>query len=149
MAATQAPFTEYISTRWYRAPECLLTDGALPHAELPARSLPRAASPLSTARARVLLAEDGHVGAALLLPCQQPACQVHAVAQPGSSRVTSQARACAGRGVRVLRGAHPVPAVPGSARPPRSPLDAAPHCLSENTVKLISFLIPTLKLPNT
>jgi len=26
--ATQAPFTEYISTRWYRAPECLLTDGA-------------------------------------------------------------------------------------------------------------------------
>ena len=22
------PFTEYISTRWYRAPECLLTDGA-------------------------------------------------------------------------------------------------------------------------
>lgn len=21
------PFTEYISTRWYRAPECLLTDG--------------------------------------------------------------------------------------------------------------------------
>ncbi len=26
--AAQAPFTEYISTRWYRAPECLLTDGA-------------------------------------------------------------------------------------------------------------------------
>ncbi|KAK9841856.1 hypothetical protein WJX81_007585 [Elliptochloris bilobata] len=23
----KAPFTEYISTRWYRAPECLLTDG--------------------------------------------------------------------------------------------------------------------------
>jgi renal tumor antigen len=21
------PYTEYISTRWYRAPECLLTDG--------------------------------------------------------------------------------------------------------------------------
>lgn len=21
------PFTEYISTRWYRPPECLLTDG--------------------------------------------------------------------------------------------------------------------------
>lgn len=21
------PFTEYISTRWYRSPECLLTDG--------------------------------------------------------------------------------------------------------------------------
>lgn len=25
--AAQVPFTEYISTRWYRAPECLLTDG--------------------------------------------------------------------------------------------------------------------------
>ena len=24
---TKQPFTEYISTRWYRAPECLLTDG--------------------------------------------------------------------------------------------------------------------------
>lgn len=24
---TKAPFTEYISTRWYRAPECLLTNG--------------------------------------------------------------------------------------------------------------------------
>ncbi|KAL0226974.1 hypothetical protein P9112_014298 [Eukaryota sp. TZLM1-RC] len=24
---SQPPFTEYISTRWYRAPECLLTDG--------------------------------------------------------------------------------------------------------------------------
>jgi len=24
---SQQPFTEYISTRWYRAPECLLTDG--------------------------------------------------------------------------------------------------------------------------
>ena len=24
---TKHPFTEYISTRWYRAPECLLTDG--------------------------------------------------------------------------------------------------------------------------
>ena len=24
---SKAPFTEYISTRWYRAPECLLTDG--------------------------------------------------------------------------------------------------------------------------
>ena len=23
----KAPFTEYISTRWYRAPECLLTNG--------------------------------------------------------------------------------------------------------------------------
>lgn len=25
------PFTEYISTRWYRAPECLLTDGIYDH----------------------------------------------------------------------------------------------------------------------
>jgi len=25
------PFTEYISTRWYRAPECLLTDGFYDH----------------------------------------------------------------------------------------------------------------------
>ena len=24
---SKQPFTEYISTRWYRAPECLLTDG--------------------------------------------------------------------------------------------------------------------------
>lgn len=24
---SKRPFTEYISTRWYRAPECLLTDG--------------------------------------------------------------------------------------------------------------------------
>ena len=24
---SRRPFTEYISTRWYRAPECLLTDG--------------------------------------------------------------------------------------------------------------------------
>ncbi|RYG51700.1 hypothetical protein EON66_10485 [archaeon] len=24
---SRKPFTEYISTRWYRAPECLLTDG--------------------------------------------------------------------------------------------------------------------------
>jgi renal tumor antigen len=24
---SKPPFTEYISTRWYRAPECLLTDG--------------------------------------------------------------------------------------------------------------------------
>ena len=24
---SRAPYTEYISTRWYRAPECLLTDG--------------------------------------------------------------------------------------------------------------------------
>lgn len=24
---SKMPFTEYISTRWYRAPECLLTDG--------------------------------------------------------------------------------------------------------------------------
>jgi len=24
---SRQPFTEYISTRWYRAPECLLTDG--------------------------------------------------------------------------------------------------------------------------
>ena len=24
---SRPPFTEYISTRWYRAPECLLTDG--------------------------------------------------------------------------------------------------------------------------
>ena len=24
---SQHPYTEYISTRWYRAPECLLTDG--------------------------------------------------------------------------------------------------------------------------
>lgn len=24
---SQHPYTEYISTRWYRAPECLMTDG--------------------------------------------------------------------------------------------------------------------------
>lgn len=24
---SQQPYTEYISTRWYRAPECLMTDG--------------------------------------------------------------------------------------------------------------------------
>ena len=24
---SQLPYTEYISTRWYRAPECLMTDG--------------------------------------------------------------------------------------------------------------------------
>ena len=24
---TKPPFTEYISTRWYRAPECLMTNG--------------------------------------------------------------------------------------------------------------------------
>lgn len=24
---SKPPFTEYISTRWYRAPECLLTNG--------------------------------------------------------------------------------------------------------------------------
>ena len=24
---SEKPFTEYISTRWYRAPECLMTDG--------------------------------------------------------------------------------------------------------------------------
>jgi renal tumor antigen len=24
---SEHPYTEYISTRWYRAPECLMTDG--------------------------------------------------------------------------------------------------------------------------
>lgn len=24
---SQVPYTDYISTRWYRAPECLMTDG--------------------------------------------------------------------------------------------------------------------------
>jgi len=24
---SERPYTEYISTRWYRSPECLLTDG--------------------------------------------------------------------------------------------------------------------------
>ena len=24
---SKQPYTEYISTRWYRAPECVLTDG--------------------------------------------------------------------------------------------------------------------------
>ena len=24
---SERPYTEYISTRWYRPPECLLTDG--------------------------------------------------------------------------------------------------------------------------
>ncbi|XP_055969701.1 MAPK/MAK/MRK overlapping kinase isoform X2 [Sorex fumeus] len=28
---SQQPYTEYISTRWYRAPECLLTDGFYTH----------------------------------------------------------------------------------------------------------------------
>ena len=28
---SQPPFTEYISTRWYRSPECLLTDGYYNH----------------------------------------------------------------------------------------------------------------------
>jgi renal tumor antigen len=28
---SQPPFTEYISTRWYRPPECLLTDGYYNH----------------------------------------------------------------------------------------------------------------------
>ncbi|XP_031436849.1 MAPK/MAK/MRK overlapping kinase isoform X2 [Clupea harengus] len=28
---SQPPYTEYISTRWYRAPECLLTDGYYSH----------------------------------------------------------------------------------------------------------------------
>jgi len=28
---SQLPFTEYISTRWYRPPECLLTDGYYNH----------------------------------------------------------------------------------------------------------------------
>jgi len=28
---SQPPFTEYISTRWYRPPECLLTDGYYSH----------------------------------------------------------------------------------------------------------------------
>lgn len=28
---SKQPYTEYISTRWYRAPECLLTDGYYSH----------------------------------------------------------------------------------------------------------------------
>jgi len=28
---SKQPYTEYISTRWYRAPECLLTDGYYDH----------------------------------------------------------------------------------------------------------------------
>lgn len=28
---SKQPYTEYISTRWYRAPECLLTDGFYDH----------------------------------------------------------------------------------------------------------------------
>ena len=28
---SKQPYTEYISTRWYRAPECLLTDGYYTH----------------------------------------------------------------------------------------------------------------------
>ena len=28
---SEHPYTEYISTRWYRAPECLLTDGYYEH----------------------------------------------------------------------------------------------------------------------
>ena len=28
---SKAPFTEYISTRWYRSPECLLSDGHYDH----------------------------------------------------------------------------------------------------------------------
>jgi renal tumor antigen len=28
---SKPPFTEYISTRWYRSPECLLTDGYYNH----------------------------------------------------------------------------------------------------------------------
>ncbi len=28
---SRQPYTEYISTRWYRAPECLLTDGYYNH----------------------------------------------------------------------------------------------------------------------
>ena len=28
---SKPPFTEYISTRWYRAPECLMTDGFYSH----------------------------------------------------------------------------------------------------------------------
>jgi renal tumor antigen len=28
---SRQPFTEYISTRWYRPPECLLTDGYYNH----------------------------------------------------------------------------------------------------------------------
>lgn len=28
---SKPPYTEYISTRWYRAPECLLTDGHYGH----------------------------------------------------------------------------------------------------------------------
>jgi len=28
---SKPPFTEYISTRWYRPPECLLTDGYYNH----------------------------------------------------------------------------------------------------------------------
>ena len=28
---SKQPYTEYISTRWYRAPECLLTDGFYTH----------------------------------------------------------------------------------------------------------------------
>lgn len=28
---SKQPYTEYISTRWYRAPECLLTDGYYNH----------------------------------------------------------------------------------------------------------------------
>jgi len=34
---SKQPYTEYISTRWYRAPECLLTDGARRFAPAPAR----------------------------------------------------------------------------------------------------------------
>lgn len=30
-AYSKQPYTEYISTRWYRAPECLLTDGFYSH----------------------------------------------------------------------------------------------------------------------
>ena len=46
---SKQPYTEYISTRWYRAPECLLTDGYYG----PEMDLWGAGCALATARARV------------------------------------------------------------------------------------------------
>ena len=45
---SKQPYTEYISTRWYRAPECLLTDGYYG----PEMDLWGAGCALATARAR-------------------------------------------------------------------------------------------------
>ena len=54
---SKPPFTEYISTRWYRAPECLLTDGYYNYK----------VNKLFLIKLNLILITDGHMGCRLCL----------------------------------------------------------------------------------